>query len=72
MTALLNQAFNQAKSLTEGEQNAIAMIILEALEDEARWEKAFSKSHDVLTKLAKEAMEEDARGETVELNPDSL
>lgn len=72
MTALLNRAFNQAMSLTKAEQNAIAIIILEELEDEARWEKAFSKSHDVLAKLAKEAMEEDARGETVELDPDSL
>ena len=72
MTVQFNRAINHAKCLTKDEQNAIAMIILEESEDEARWKKAFSKSHDMLAKLAEEAMEEDARDETIELNPDLL
>ncbi len=60
MTALLEKAIKKAQKLTDAEQNAIAMIILEELEDEARWEKAFSKSHELLARLAEEAMEADA------------
>lgn len=72
MTVLLEKAFNKAKKLTDAEQNAIAMVIFEELEDEARWEKAFSKSYELLAKLAAEAMEEDAKGETSVLNAESL
>lgn len=54
------------------EQNVIAAIILEELEDEAYWEQAFSKSQDALAKLAAEAMKEDRKGETKELDPDLL
>ena len=32
--------FNRAKSLTNAEQNAIAMIVLEESEDEACWKKS--------------------------------
>ena len=44
--------------------------MLEELEDEARWKQSFSQSQDVLAKLAAEAMEEDLKGETKELDPD--
>jgi len=58
--------------LPEAEQNAIAAIILEELEDGALWEQAFAKSQDALAKLGEEAMEEDRTGETKELDPDLL
>jgi len=72
MSKLLERAMKKARRLPDAEQDAIATIILEELEDEARWEQAFSKSQDALAKLAAEAMEEDRKGETKELNPDSL
>lgn len=72
MTELLEQAVEKAKNLPDTEQDAIASIILEELEDEAKWERRFSVSKDSLAKLASEAMEEDRRGETKELDPDSL
>ncbi|MGR3178051.1 MAG: hypothetical protein ACUZ8E_08355 [Candidatus Anammoxibacter sp.] len=72
MTKLLEQAVKKAKDLPDSEQDAIASIILEELEDEARWEDKFSASKDTLAKLASEAMEEEGRGETQELDPDSL
>ncbi len=72
MSKLLERAMKKAGRLPDAEQDAIATIILEELEDEARWEQAFSKSQDALAKLAAEAMEEDRNGETKELDPDSL
>lgn len=72
MSELLERAVKKARSLNDVEQDAIAAIILEELADEVRWEQAFSKSQDALARLAAEAMEEDQRGETKELDPDSL
>ena len=43
---------------------AIATMILEELENEAKWHKSFANSQDLLASLAGEAMEEYAAGET--------
>lgn len=56
----------------ESEQNAIATMILEEIEDERRWDEAFSRSPDRLAKLAASAMAEYHAGETQELDPDKL
>ena len=72
MSELLERAVKKARSLNDVEQDAIAAIILEELADEVRWQQAFSKSQDALARLAAEAMEEDQRGETKELDPDSF
>jgi hypothetical protein len=72
MSEMLEQAFEKARRLSAAEQDAIAAIILDEMEDEARWEEAFSSSQESLARLASEAMEEDRRGETKDLDPDSL
>lgn len=72
MSELLEHVLEKVKTLPDAEQDAIAAIILEELKDEARWEEAFAKSQDALAKLAAEAMEEDRKGETEELDPDSM
>ena len=72
MTELLEQAMEKAKKLSESEQDAIAVIILEELEDELRWEKAFTRSQDALAKLAREAMSEYKAGQTKDLDLDTL
>src|SRR3990170_1137938 len=59
MTKLLERAVEKVRKLPDLEQDAIAALILEELEDEARWEKAFAHSQDALAKLAQEAMAED-------------
>ena len=48
MSELLNKAIARVKKLPEFQQNEIAAMILEELEDEARWDKAFSSSQDLL------------------------
>ncbi|MBM4044643.1 MAG: hypothetical protein FJ279_05975 [Planctomycetes bacterium] len=72
MTKLLERAVKKARRLPEPEQDAIAAIVLEELEDEARWDKLFARSHDALAKLAQEAMAEDKAGKTKDLDPDTL
>ncbi len=72
MTELLERAIAQLKTLPADEQDAIASMILGELEDEQRWDESFSRSPDVLAKLAASAMAEHHAGETQELNPDTL
>jgi hypothetical protein len=72
MTELLEQAIAEVKKLPTAEQDAIAALILEELEDEIRWDEAFGKSQDALARLAAEALAEDQAGKTRELDPDRL
>lgn len=66
MTKLLEQAIAKIKNLPDNKQDSIAAIILEELEDETKWEQAFSNSQDLLANLAAEAMQEFQGGETQE------
>jgi hypothetical protein len=72
MTTLLEQVIAEVKKRPATEQNAIAALILEELEEEARWDESFEKSQDVLAKLAEEALAEDQAGKTQPLDPDTL
>jgi hypothetical protein len=72
VTKLLERAVAKVKQLSAAEQDAIANLILDELEDEARWEKSFTQSQGALAKLAAEAMAEDRAGKTEELDPDAL
>ncbi|MEH1829455.1 MAG: hypothetical protein V7L22_29650 [Nostoc sp.] len=72
MTKLLEQAIAKLKNLPANEQDAIAAMILAELEDESRWDEAFTRSPDILAKLAAEAMAEYRAGKTQELDPDTL
>ena len=44
MTELMTRAIERAKSLDENEQDALAAILLEELEDEERWGNSFSSA----------------------------
>ena len=59
MTEMLEKAISEVQRLSETEQNAIAQLILEELEDERRWDAAFAKSPALLEKLLAEAEAED-------------
>ncbi len=72
MTELLEQVITQLKTLPESEQDIIATMVLEELEDDMKWEKAFARSEDILAKLAAEAMSEYRAGNTQELDPEKL
>ncbi|MEH2174635.1 hypothetical protein [Nostoc sp.] len=72
MTELLEEAIAKLKNLPANEQDAIAAMILEELEDERHWDETFARSPDILAKLAAEAMAEYRTGKTQELDPDTL
>jgi hypothetical protein len=72
MTRLLERAFKEASKLPEVEQNALAKWVIEELEAEGKWEKAFAGSEDILDKLADEALAAHKQGKTNPLNIKAL
>lgn len=53
-------------------QDAIALLILEELEDERKWQKSFAQSSNALAQLAEEALAEHRAGLTQPLDPETL
>jgi hypothetical protein len=72
MTTLLARAFEQATKLPDIEQNALAKWLLDELQAERDWAKAFSESEDVLERLADEAIESKKQGKTTPLDLNQL
>jgi hypothetical protein len=72
MTDLLEQAIAKLKTRPLSEQDSIAALILEEIEDDNRWDESFARSPDLLAKLAAEAMAEHRAGKTQELDPETL
>ena len=72
MTELLERAIATLQTLAESEQNAIAAMILEEIENDRRWDESFSRSPNILAKLAASAMAEYRAGKTQELDPETL
>jgi len=72
MTELLERAIAELAKLPEQDQDAIAWLILEEIEDERRWGESFARSQDVLARLADEARAELCSGRTQPLDPDEL
>ncbi len=72
MTKLLEQAISRLKTLPTTQQDTIAAMILEEIEDEVKWDETFAKSQDVLAQLAADAMAEYKAGKTQELDPETL
>jgi hypothetical protein len=69
MTSLLEKALRKAARLPAGEQDRIAQVILDEIEDEARWQATFARSQDQLAALARAAQEEIVRGEVRDEDP---
>ena len=59
----------KAARLPEAEQDRIAQVILNEIEDEARWQASFAKSQDQLAALAAAAREDIARGDVRDEDP---
>ena len=72
MTTLLARAFEQATKLPDIEQNALAKWLLDELEAERDWAKAFSESEDILERLADEAIAAKKQGKTTPLDLNQL
>ena len=63
MSPLLDQAVAEARKLSDAEQDAIAAIILEELEDDRRWEESLARSPGKLAALAARAAEQVRAGD---------
>jgi hypothetical protein len=68
MSTLLEKALERVVVLPQDEQDAIASQILASLADEDGWKKRFVEKRDVIHRMAREALEEDAKGETLPLD----
>lgn len=64
MTVLLEKALEKVQTLPKDEQDAIASQILDSPSDEEAWQSRFAASAGRLQELAREALDEDKRGET--------
>jgi hypothetical protein len=72
VTKLLESAISRIKNLPEEEQDSIAQIILEELEDEKMWDEQFARSQDKLAAIAKKVKEDKADGRTTKTGWDEL
>jgi hypothetical protein len=52
MTQLLEEAIAKVQQLPAPDQDVIAQLILDELEDEQRWDQAFARSQAALSRLA--------------------
>jgi hypothetical protein len=68
MSALLDKALERVVALPEDEQDAIASQILLTLADDEAWKTGIAGKRDVIRRMAREALEEDERGETCPLD----
>ena len=68
MNTLLKKVLDEAAKLAPEEQRELAVFILDELRSEKRWAKAFADSHDVLARLADEALAEVRTGTTTPLD----
>ena len=74
MNQLLREAFEKAAKLPEGEQDRIALLLLEEMESDRRWEELFAtpESEDFLERMADEAIAEHRAGLTKPLSLEDL
>ena len=68
MSKLLEMALEKVVALPQDEQDAIASQILASLADEDAWKSSFAERRDVIRRMAREALEQDERGETLPLD----
>jgi hypothetical protein len=68
MSTLLEKALKKVVALPQDEQDAIASQILASLADEEAWKKRFSEKRDIIRRMAREALEEDEKSETLLMN----
>jgi len=72
MTQLLQEALAKIRALPESQQDAIATLILDELADEQRWDEAFARSQDQLSRLAAKVREDVQAGRVKDVGVDEL
>ena len=72
MTQLLEEVLTKVYKLPPEKQDAIAAVILEELEAEQRWDKAFAESQDKLAQLARKVRADIKAGRIKKMGIDEL
>lgn len=72
MTQLLEKVLIEVYKLPPEQQDAIAAMILEELEDEQRWDKTFAESQDKLELLAQKVKVDIKAGRVKKMGIDEL
>lgn len=72
MTQLLETVLTEVCKLPPEKQDAIAAVILEELEDERLWDKAFAESQDKLAQLASRVRTDIKAGRIKKMGIDEL
>lgn len=72
MTQLLEEAIDQLYQLPEPQQDAMASLILQELEDEQLWNAQFAASQEQLTRLAAKVRSDIQAGRVREMGWDEL
>ena len=72
MTRLLEKVLTEVYKLPPEKQDTIAAVILEELEDEQLWDKAFAESQDKLTQLAHKVRADIKAGRIKKMGIDEL
>lgn len=72
MTQLLEKVLTEVYKLPLEKQDAIAAVILEELEDERLWDKAFAESQDQIAQLASKVRTDIKAGRIKKMGIDEL
>ena len=72
MTKLLEQAVSRAAEQPENDQDVIASLILQELDDDRAWTETLARNPEKLERLADEARAEHAAGLTLPLDLSDL
>ncbi len=64
MTTLFSEAMTRVSQMSDQDQDAIAALILEEIESEARWDRAFAAAPSALADLGRKALAEHRAGAT--------
>ena len=72
MTQLMEKALAEVQKLPDPDQDAIAVIILDELADERRWDEAFARSQEQLGRLADRVRQDIRAGRVRNVGIDEL
>lgn len=72
MTQLLEKALTEVHKLPPEQQDAVAAVILEELDDEQRWETSFKASEHKLAKLAQKVRADIKEGRVKKMGFDEM
>jgi len=65
---VIGEGARKGRCAAPDEQDAIASQILASLADDCEWKARFAGKRDVIRRMAREALDEDERGETLPLD----